>query len=45
MYDWDDHMNGSDWFWMSLGMGVGLVVLGVVIYVAVRFALGDRDRA
>ncbi len=41
---WDDHMNGADWLWMSLSMGVWLVLLGAVVYVAVRLANGDRDR-
>jgi heme/copper-type cytochrome/quinol oxidase subunit 2 len=34
-----------DWLWMTLAMGLWLVVVGVVVYFAVRFALGDRDRA
>lgn len=38
---WHD---GWDWLWMTFAMGFWLVVLGVV-YLAVRFALGDRDRA
>jgi len=36
--------NGWDWLWMTFVMGFWLVVLGVVIYLAVRFALGDHDR-
>jgi len=38
---WHD---SSDWLWMTFVMGFWLVVLGVVIYLAVRFALGDHDR-
>lgn len=38
---WHD---GSDWLWMTFAMGLWLVVLGVVVYIAVRFALKDRDR-
>ena len=41
---WDDHMNGADWLWMSLSMTFALVVLGVIVYVAMRLALGDRQR-
>ena len=42
--DWDDHMSGSDWFWMSLSMSVWVIVLGVVVYAAVRLATSDRNR-
>ena len=38
---WHD---GWDWLWMTFVMGFWLLVLGVVIYLAVRFALGDHDR-
>lgn len=38
MNDW---MDGSDWVWMTLSMTVGIVVLGAVIYAAVRLA--NRD--
>ena len=38
MNDW---MDGADWVWMTLAMTVGLVVLGAVIYAAVRLA--NRD--
>ncbi len=31
-------MNGWDWLWMTLMMGFWLVVLGAVIYIAVRLA-------
>lgn len=43
MYDWD-HMSGFDWIWMSFAGAFWLLVLGVVVYVAVRLAVGDRDR-
>ena len=39
---WDDHMNGADWLWMSLSMALWIVVLGVVVYAAVRLAQRDR---
>jgi len=35
MYAW---MNGWDWLWMTVMMGFWLVVLGAVIYLAVRLA-------
>jgi heme/copper-type cytochrome/quinol oxidase subunit 2 len=35
MHTW---MNGWDWLWMTLMMGFWLVVLGAVIYLAVRLA-------
>lgn len=38
---WHD---GWDSLWMTFVTGFWLVVLGVVTYLAVRFALGDRDR-
>jgi heme/copper-type cytochrome/quinol oxidase subunit 2 len=31
-------MNGSDWVWMSFMMVFWIVVLGAVVYVAVRLA-------
>ena len=34
-------MDGSDWAWMTLSMTFGIVVLGAVIYAAVRLA--NRD--
>lgn len=33
-----DHMNGWDWVWGTLMMGVWIVLLGVAVYVAVRLA-------
>jgi hypothetical protein len=38
MNDW---MDGSDWIWTTLSMTFGIVVLGAVIYAAVRLA--NRD--
>ncbi|MEO8291015.1 MAG: hypothetical protein ABI649_08505 [Gaiellaceae bacterium] len=38
MNDW---MDGSDWIWMTFSMTIGIVVLGAVIYAAVRLA--NRD--
>lgn len=35
VYQW---MDGWDWLWMSLMMAVWIVVVGVVVYVAVRLA-------
>ncbi len=35
MHNW---MNGSDWVWMSFMMVFWIVVLGAVVYVAVRLA-------
>lgn len=35
MHGW---MNGGDWFWMSFMMVWLVVLLGAVIYVAVRLA-------
>lgn len=35
-------MNGWDWVWMTFMMGFWLIVLGAVVYVAVR--LGQRPR-
>jgi len=35
---------GWDWLWMTFAMGFWVVTLGVVVYIAVRLALGDRDK-
>jgi heme/copper-type cytochrome/quinol oxidase subunit 2 len=35
MHAW---MDGSDWIWMTLMMGLWLVLLGAVVYIAVRLA-------
>lgn len=37
-----DHMDGWDWLWATFMMGVWVVLLGAVIYIAVRLAQGDR---
>lgn len=37
-----DHMDGWDWLWATFMMGVWVVLLGTVIYIAVRLAQGDR---
>ena len=31
-------MHGWDWLWMTFGMGFWIVLIGVVVYVAVRLA-------
>ena len=35
MYHW---MNNSGWFWMSCMMVFSIIVLGAVVYLAVRLA-------
>lgn len=35
MHDW---MDGSDWIWMTFMMSFWLVLLGAVVYIAVRLA-------
>lgn len=35
MYHW---MDGTDWFWMSFVMVFWIVVVGAVVYAAVRLA-------
>jgi heme/copper-type cytochrome/quinol oxidase subunit 2 len=35
MHAWID---GWDWFWMTLMMGFWIVLLGAVVYIAVRLA-------
>lgn len=37
---WHD---GWAWLWMTFAMGLWLVVLGVVVYVAARLAQDGRD--
>jgi hypothetical protein len=37
------HMNGWGWFAGSLMMVLWLVVIGLVVYVAVRLAQGNRE--
>ena len=31
-------MDGWDWLWMTFGMGLWIVLIGAVVYVAVRLA-------
>ena len=35
-------VNGVDWVWMTLAMGAWIVVIGAVVYAAVRLATRDR---
>ena len=39
MYHW---MDATGWFWMSFMMIFWIVLLGAVVYVAVRLANGNR---
>ena len=39
---YSNHMEGLDWLWGSLMMGFWIVLIGVVVFLAVRFAQGDR---
>jgi hypothetical protein len=39
MYHW---MDSSGWFWMSFMMIFWIVLLGAVVYIAVRLANGNR---
>jgi flagellar biogenesis protein FliO len=41
MYHW---MDASGWFLMSLMMIFWIILLGAVVYVAVRLANGNRHR-
>jgi hypothetical protein len=34
--------DGGDWLWMTLGMGLWLIVTGAVVYAAVTLANRDR---
>ncbi len=43
MYGWD-HMNGWGWFFGSLMTVSWIVLLGLVVYIAVKLAQGDRGR-
>ena len=36
--------DGWDWLWMTITMGVWLVALGAVVFVAARLAQRDRSR-
>lgn len=40
---YSDHMDGFDWVWMTLMPVVWIVLIGVVVYVAVRLANGRRE--
>ena len=35
-------MDGVDWVWMTLVMGVWIIAIGAVVYAAVRLATRDR---
>ena len=37
-----DHMDGWDWLWATFMMGFWVVLLGAVIYIAVKLAQGNR---
>ena len=37
-----DHMDGWDWLWMSFAPVIWIVLIGVVVYVAVRLANSDK---
>lgn len=39
-----DHMNGWDWLWGTFMVGFWIVLIGVVVYIAIRLAQRDRDR-
>lgn len=41
MFGWD-HMGGWGWFLGSLAMVLWIVLLGLVVYIAVKLAQGDR---
>lgn len=41
MNDW---MDGSDWLWMTLSMTLATLVIGAVVYAAVRLANRDSRR-
>jgi heme/copper-type cytochrome/quinol oxidase subunit 2 len=36
-------VNGVDWVWMTLAMGAWIVVIGAVVYAAVKLATRDRQ--
>jgi heme/copper-type cytochrome/quinol oxidase subunit 2 len=36
--------DGADWIWMTFGMGAWVIVVGLVVYVAVRLAMRDRHQ-
>ena len=37
-----DHMSGWDWVWLTLMMSFWIVLLGAVIFLAVRLAQSNR---
>ena len=39
---WGDQMGGWDWLWMSLAPMIWIVLIGVVVFVAVRLASPPR---
>ena len=41
MHAW---MDGGDWIWMSLMMAFWVVLIGAVVFVAVRLAIGGGRR-
>lgn len=41
---YSDHMSGWDWLWGTFMMGFLIVLIGLVVYVAVKLAQGDRER-
>jgi len=36
--------DGWDWLWMTIMRTLWVVALGIVVYAAVRLALGERDK-
>lgn len=38
------NMSGWDWLWGTVMMGFWIVLLGVVVYIAVKLAQRDRGR-
>lgn len=38
------NMSGWDWLWGTFMMGFWLVLVGLVVYVVVKWAQGDRAR-
>ena len=42
MYSHD--MNGWDWLWGTLMMGFWIVLIGAVVYIAVKLAQGNSGR-
>ena len=35
-------VDGTDWIWMTFWMSVWLIIIGVVVFGAVRLAMRDR---